>query len=235
MQENSDQKRANHIIFLAKNPNGLRNLYQMVSLAHLKYFHRQPRLPKRIVEEYRDGLLIGSACEAGELIRAIEERQTDEELLKIADFYDYLEIQPIHNNDFLKRSDKYPDIQTDDDLVKINLKIAELAKKLGKPLVATCDVHFLNPEDRIYRAILMKGKGFDDAEQQPPLYLRTTEEMLAEFSYLGEEAAYEAVVTNPRRIADQIERFKPIPDDLYSPQIPGADEEIRSDVRTQGT
>lgn len=228
VQEDYNQKRANHIIFLAKNPNGLRNLYQMVSLAHLKYFHRQPRLPKRIIKEYRDGLLIGSACEAGELIRAIEERQTDEELLKIADFYDYLEIQPIHNNDFLKRSDKYPDIQTDDDLIKINLKIAELAKKLGKPLVATCDVHFLNPEDKIYRAILMKGKGFDDAELQPPLYLRTTEEMLQEFSYLGEEAAYEAVVTNPRRIAEQIERFKPIPDDLYSPQIPGADEEIRS-------
>ncbi|RGS74504.1 PolC-type DNA polymerase III [Mitsuokella sp. AF21-1AC] len=228
VQEDYEQKRANHIIFLAKNPNGLRNLYQMVSLAHLKYFHRQPRLPKRIIEEYRDGLLIGSACEAGELIRAIEERQTDEELLKIADFYDYLEIQPIHNNDFLKRSDKYPDIRTDDDLIRINLKIAELAKKLGKPLVATCDVHFLNPEDKIYRAILMKGKGFDDAELQPPLYLRTTEEMLAEFSYLGEEAAYEAVVTNPRRIAEQIERFKPIPDDLYSPQIPGADEEIRS-------
>ena len=221
------QKRANHIIMLAKNPNGLRNLYQLVSLAHLRYFHRQPRLPKHIIEEYRSGLLIGSACEAGELIRAIEEQRTDEELMEIASFYDYLEIQPIHNNDFLKRSDKYPAIQTDDDLIQINLKVAEIAGKLGKPLVATCDVHFLNPEDSIYRAILMKGKGFDDAELQPPLYLRTTDEMLQEFSYLGEEAAYEAVVTNPRKIADQIERFKPIPDDLYSPQIPGADEEIR--------
>ena len=223
-----EQKRANHIIFLAKNPNGLRNLYQMVSLSHVKYFHRQPRLPKKIIEEYREGIIIGSACEAGELIRAIVEGQSDDQLLEIARFYDYLEIQPIHNNDFLKRSDKFPDINTDEDLININLKVAELAKKLDKMLVATCDVHFLNPEDQIYRAILMKGKGFDDAEMQPPLYLRTTEEMLAEFEYLGEELAYEDVVTNPRKINDMIESFKPIPDDLYSPMIPGADEEIRS-------
>lgn len=226
--DNYEQKRANHIIFLAKNPNGLRNLYQLVSLAHLRFFHRQPRLPRAVIEEFRDGLIIGSACEAGELIRAIEEHQTDEQLEKIASFYDYLEIQPIHNNDFLKRSDNFPDIQTDDDLRAINLKVAALAKKLGKPLVATCDVHFLNPEDSIYRAIIMKGKGFDDAELQPPIFLRTTEEMLAEFDYLGEELAYEAVVTNPRKIAESIERFKPIPDDLYSPKIPGADEEIRT-------
>ncbi|MCI6159213.1 MAG: PolC-type DNA polymerase III [Selenomonadaceae bacterium] len=226
--ENYEQKKANHIIFIAKNPNGLRNLYQMVSLSHLKYFHRQPRLPKRIVQEYRDGLLIGSACEAGELIRAIEEKQPEEDLLRIASFYDYLEIQPIHNNDFLKRSPNFPDIQTDDDLRAINRKVAELAKKLGKMLVATCDVHFLNPEDQIYRAIIQKGKGFSDAEMQPPLYLRTTEEMLKEFDYLGEELAYEAVVTNPRKIAESVEVFKPIPDDLYSPQIPGADEEIQS-------
>ncbi len=223
-----EQKRANHIIFLAKNPNGLRNLYQMVSLAHVKYYHRQPRLPKKIVQEYREGILIGSACEAGELIRAIVEGQSDEELIEIAKFYDYLEIQPIHNNDFLKRSDKFPDITTDQDLIDINLKVAELAQKLGKMLVATCDVHFLNPEDSIYRAILMKGKGFDDAELQPPLYLRTTEEMLQEFDYLGEELAYEAVVTNPRKINEMIESFKPIPDDLYSPMIPGADDEIRT-------
>ena len=210
-----EQKRANHIIFLAKNPNGLRNLYQLVSLSHVKYFHRQPRLPKKIIEEYRDGIIIGSACEAGELIRAIVEGQSEEQLIEIASFYDYLEIQPIHNNDFLKRSDKFPHITTDQDLIDINLKVAELAKKLGKMLVATCDVHFLNPEDSIYRAILMKGKGFDDADMQPPLYLRTTGEMLAEFEYLGEEAAYEAVVTNPRKINDMIEKFKPIPDDLY--------------------
>ena len=227
--EDYQQKRANHIIFLAKNPNGLRNLYQMVSLSHVKYFYKnRPRLPKNIIEEYRDGIIIGSACEAGELIRAIVEGQSEEQLIEIASFYDYLEIQPIHNNDFLKREEKFPNINTDEDLININLKVAELAKKLGKMLVATCDVHFLNPEDSIYRAIIMKGKGFKDADFQPPLYLRTTEEMLAEFSYLGEEAAYEAVVTNPRKINDMIEKFKPIPDDLYSPMIPGADEEIES-------
>ena len=223
-----EQKRANHIILLAKNPNGLRNLYQLVSLSHLKYFHRQPRLPKAIIQEYREGLIIGSACEAGELIRAIVAGNNDDELMEIVEFYDYLEIQPIHNNDFLKRKAEFINVNTDDDLRRINLKVAELAKKAGKMLVATCDVHFLNPEDSLYRAILMKGKGFDDAEMQPPLYLRTTEEMLEEFSYLGEELAYEAVVENPRKISEMIEKFKPIPDDLYSPMIPGADEEIRS-------
>ena len=227
VQEDFEQKHANHIIFLAKNLNGLRNLYQMVSLSHLKYLHRQPRLPKHIIEEYREDIIIGSACEAGELIRAIVAQKPEEELLEIASFYDYLEIQPIGNNEFLVRSDKFPHIKDDEDLRRINLKVAELAKKLGKMLIATCDVHFLNPEDAIYRAILMKGKGFEDAELQPPLFLRTTEEMLAEFDYLGEEAAYEAVVTNPRKVSDMIEKFKPIPDELYSPMIPGAAEEIR--------
>ena len=222
------QKKANHIILLAKNPVGLRNLYRMVSLAHLRYLHRQPRLPRKIIKEYREGIIVGSACEAGELIRAIVARQTDEQLIEIAKFYDYLEIQPIGNNEFLVRSEDFPDIQSDDDLIKINLKVAALAKKLGKLLIATCDVHFLNPEDQIYRAILMKGKGFSDADLQPPLFLRTTEEMLAEFEYLGEKEAYEAVVTNPRKINDMIEVFKPIPDDLYSPMIPGADDDIQN-------
>ena len=226
--ENYEQKQANHIILLAKNPRGLRNLYQMVSLAHLRYLHRQPRLPRWLISEYREGLIVGSACEAGELIRAIVAQQSDEELLRIASFYDYLEIQPIGNNEFLVRSEDFPHIRDDEDLQKINLKVAELAKKLGKMLIATCDVHFLNPEDAIYRAILMKGKGFKDADLQPPLYLRTTEEMLAEFEYLGKEAAYEAVVTNPRKINDMVEKFKPIPDDLYSPMIPGADEQIEN-------
>lgn len=221
-----EQKRANHIVLLAKNPIGLRNLYKMVSMAHLRFFHRTPRLPRRLIEEYREGIIVGSACEAGELIRAIVAEESDEELLRIASFYDYLEIQPIGNNEFLVRSESFPNIKDDDDLIKINLKVAELAKKLGKMLIATCDVHFLNPEDQIYRAILMKGKGFEDADYQPPLFLRTTEEMLAEFSYLGEKEAYEAVVTNPRKIADSVEKFKPIPDELYSPMIPGADEEI---------
>ncbi|KHM51760.1 DNA polymerase III subunit alpha [Anaerovibrio lipolyticus] len=226
--EDYEQKRANHIILLAKNPNGLRNLYKLITMSHLRFFHRTPRLPRQLIQEYREGLIIGSACEAGELIRAIVAGQSHEELLKIADFYDYLEIQPIGNNEFLVRSEDFPNIKDDNDLININLKVAELAKQLNKPLIATCDVHFLNPEDQIYRAILMKGKGFKDADFQPPLFLRTTEEMLAEFQYLGEEAAYEAVVTNPRKIAEMCEKFKPIPDELYSPMIPGADEEITS-------
>lgn len=221
------QRRANHIIMLAKNSIGLRNIYRMVSLSHLKYLYKsRPRLPKKIISELREGVIIGSACEAGELIRAIVNNESDEKLLEIASFYDYLEIQPIGNNAFLIRNENFPDVQTDEDLIKINLKVAELAKKLNKMLIATCDVHFLNAKDSIYRAILMKGKGFEDAEKQPPLYLRTTDEMLKEFSYLGEELAYEAVVTNPRKIADMVEVFKPIPDELYSPMIPGADQEI---------
>ena len=217
-----------HIIFLAKNIHGLHNLYKMVSLSHMKFFSRRPQLPREVIEEYREGIIIGSACEAGELIRAIVEGQPEEKLLEIASFYDYLEIQPIQNNEYMKRSDKHPDIQSDQDLININLKVAELAKKLGKMLIATGDVHFLNPDDALYRAILMKGKGFKDAEMQPPLYLRTTEDMLSEFTYLGEELAYQAVVENPRKIADMVEKFKAIPDEdkLYSPMIPGADEEI---------
>ena len=220
------QKKAHHIIILAKNPIGLRNLYKLVSMSNLRFFFKRPRLPKKLIQEYRDGLIIGSACEAGELMRAIVGGASDEELLEIASFYDYLEIQPIGNNEFLVRDEAFPHINTDQDLINLNLKVAELAKKLGKPLIATCDVHFLNPEDYIYRAILMKGTGFKDADKQPPLFLRTTEEMLAEFEYLGKDAAYEAVVTNPRKIADMVERFKPIPDGLYSPMIPGADEAI---------
>ena len=220
------QRRANHIIMLAKNSIGLHNIYRMVSLSHLKYLYKsRPRLPKKIISELREGVIIGSACEAGELIRAIVAGTDDEKLLEIASFYDYLEIQPIGNNAFLIRdNENFPNIQTEQDLININLKVAELAEKLGKMLVATCDVHFLNAKDSIYRAILMKGKGFADAEKQPPLYLRTTEEMLKEFTYLGEAKAYEAVVTNPRKIAEMVEVFKPIPDELYSPMIPGADE-----------
>lgn len=221
----SDLNRANHIVLLAKNPIGLRNLYKIVSISHLKFLHRTPRVPRKIISEYREGLIIGSACEAGELIQAIINGEDDETLLKIAKFYDYLEIQPIGNNAFLVREGK---IKDDEGLRRINLKVSELAEKLNLPLVATCDVHFLNPEDEIYRRILMAGKGFKDADNQPPLYLRTTEEMLEEFSYLGEEKAIEAVIENPRKIAEMVERFKPIPDDLYSPQIPGAEEQISS-------
>ena len=224
------QSNPNHIILLAKNREGLHNLYRLVSLSHLRFLYRKPRIPKEILKEYREGLILGSACEAGELIRAIVAHESEEQLVEIASFYDYLEIQPIGNNAFLVRSDKFPDIKTDEDLRAINRKVAELAKKLGKMLVATCDVHFLNPEDSIYRAIITSSIGYDEAELQPPLYLRTTEEMLKEFDYLGEETAYEAVVTNPRRIAEMIERIKPIPDEdkLYSPSIQGAEDEIRN-------
>ncbi|BEU88003.1 PolC-type DNA polymerase III [Selenomonas sp. TAMA-11512] len=221
--------RAHHIIFLAKNLTGLRNLYKLVSLSNLKYIYKGiPRIPKYIIQEYREGLLVGSACEAGELIRSIVAGQDDAELEEIAAFYDYLEIQPIGNNEFLKREEKFQNVQTDEDLRSINRKVAELAKKLDKPLIATGDVHFLNPEDRIYRAILMKGRGFQDADMQPPLYLRTTEDMLEEFSYLGKEEAYAAVVENPRRIEEQIERFTPVPTELYSPMIPGAEKAIET-------
>ena len=221
----NDINKANHIVILAKNLIGLRNLYTLVSLSHLKYLHRTPRIPKKVLAEYREGLIFGSACEAGELIQAIIHGAKDEELEKIAEFYDYLEIQPIGNNSFLVREGIIPD---DNGLQQINIKVSQIANKLNKPLIATCDVHFLNPEDEVYRRILMTGKGFADADNQPPLYLRTTEEMLAEFSYLGKELATAAVIDNPRKIAEDIETFKPIPDELYSPKIPGAENEIRA-------
>lgn len=222
------QKTANHIILLAKNKTGLDNLYRLVSISELKYFKYTPRIPKSILAEFREGLIIGSACEAGELIRAIVAGKPDAEIEAIAQFYDYLEIQPFHNNDFLKRSDNFPNINSDEDLRNINRRVAEIAKKLGKPLVATCDAHFLNAEDSISRAIMMHGKGFSDADKQPPLYLRTTDEMLREFDYLDSDVAYAAVVTNPNKIADSIEELQPIPDGLYSPEIPGAEDEIKS-------
>ena len=225
--EDFKQKHANHVIILAKNKVGLENLYKLVSISQIKFMYYRPRIPKSLLSELRDGLIIGSACEAGELIRAIVAGKDDAELEEIANFYDYLEIQPIHNNDFLVRSEDFPTINDDEDLRNINRKVAELAKKLGKPLVATTDAHFLNPEDSICRAVLMHSKGYGDADSQPPLYLRTTEEMFAEFDYLDEATAYEAIVTNPNKIADAVEFLKPIPDGLYSPQVPGAEEEIR--------
>ncbi|WP_425060898.1 DNA polymerase III PolC-type [Sporomusa carbonis] len=219
-----DINQARHIIILARNNIGLRNLYRLVSISHLRYLHRTPRIPRKILDEHREGLILGSACEAGELIHAMINGATDAELLKIAAYYDYLEIQPTGNNEFLLRKGKVTDEQG---LRDINIKVCELGVKLDKPVVATCDVHFLNPEDEIYRRILMAGQGYDDADYQPPLFFRTTDEMLAEFSYLGPDKAYEVVVENPRRINDLIEIIKPIPEELYSPQIPGAEEEIK--------
>ncbi|WP_295164094.1 PHP domain-containing protein, partial [Selenomonas sp. F0473] len=225
------QQRSNHIIFLAKNKTGLYNLYKLVSISHIRFFRGtkkrgRPCVPRAILAAYREGIIVGSACEAGELIRAIVRGESDEDLERIAAFYDFLEIQPIHNNDFLKIDDRFP-IRDDEDLRNINRKVSELAERLGKPLIATCDVHFLNPEDAVYRAMLQKANGYRDADRQPPLYLRTTDEMLAEFDYLGAERAYECVVTNPRRIADEVEEFLPIPDELYAPTVPGADREIQ--------
>ncbi|EIW18528.1 MULTISPECIES: PolC-type DNA polymerase III [Pelosinus] len=220
-----DLKKARHIIILAQNSIGLRNLYRLVSLSHIKYLYRTPRVPRKILMEYREGLLLGSACEAGELIQAILRGENDEELFRIAEFYDYLEIQPIGNNSFLIREGM---VANEEGLRKINRKVCEIGVKLNKLVVATCDVHFLNPEDEVYRRIMMAGKGFSDADQQPPLYFRTTEEMMNEFVYLGNDKAYEVVVENPRRINELIEIIKPIPDELYSPQIPGAEDQIRS-------
>ncbi len=222
------QPGADHVMMLAKSQEGLKNLYRLVTLSHLQYVHRQPRIPKHELEKHRGGLLLGAAaCGGGELIRAIAAGKSEEELLAIAGFYDYLEIQPVGNYASLVRSEEFPAIRTDEDLRNINRKIAELAKKTGKPLVAAGNAHFLNPEDAIFRTILRAGNGAENAENQPPLYLRTTDEMLEEFDYLGKELAYEAVVTNPRRIADMIGRLKPIPDTMHLPKIPDADETVR--------
>lgn len=221
------QKHANHVIILAKNKVGLGNLYRLVSLSQIKFMHYRPRIPKALLSDLREGLIIGSACEAGELIRGITAGKSDSELEEIAAFYDYLEIQPIHNNDFLIRSEDFPNVTSDDDLRAINLKVVALAKKLGKPIVATTDAHFLEPEDAICRAVLLASKNFSDADKQPPLFLRTTDEMFAEFDYLDKATAYEAIVTNPNKIAESVEFLKPIPDGTYSPQVPGAEEEIR--------
>lgn len=221
------KQKSHHVIILARNKVGLGNLYKLVSISQIKFMHYRPRIPKSLLAELRDGLIIGSACEAGELIRAIVAGKDDAELESIADFYDYLEIQPIKNNRFLIRSEHYPNVTTEDDLRNINIKVAALAKKLGKPLVATTDAHFLNPEDWICRAVLMHSKGYEDVDLKPPLFLRTTDEMFDEFDYLDKATAYEAIVTNPNKIADAVEFLKPIPDGLYSPQVPGAEDEIR--------
>ncbi|EGO63192.1 PolC-type DNA polymerase III [Acetonema longum] len=220
-----DIAQSNHIVLLAKNRQGLMNLYKLVSISHLKYLHRTPRIPRSVLSEHREGLILGSACEAGELIQAMLAGADDEVIRQIAVFYDYLEIQPEGNNAFLLRTGK---VENEAALRDINQKICDLGEQLNLPVVATCDVHFLNPEDECYRRILMSGQGYTDAELQPPLYFRTTEEMLAEFQYLGEKKAYEVVVTNTRRISDLVENFKPIPDELYSPQIPGAEDAIRT-------
>ena len=214
-----------HLIIFAKNKEGLKNLYKLISFSYLNYYHRFPRIPRSVIDEYREGLIIGSACEAGEIFRAVLERRPEQEIEEIASFYDYLEIQPICNNRFLIADGL---ASSDEELRELNRKIYALGKKLGKPVCATCDAHFLNREDEIYRRIILAGKKFDDADKELPIYLRNTEEMLKEFDYLGEEAAYEVVVENTNKIADMCEKIKPIPDGRYEPDMPGAKEELIS-------
>ena len=218
-----------HQIIIAKDLKGLKNLYELISVSNLKYFYYRPRIPKSELVKHREGLIIGSACEAGELYRAIVEGKSEEEIEKIASFYDYLEIQPTTNNSFMIRSDKelYADIKSEADIENINRRIVALGDKLGKKTVATCDVHFMDEKDGVFRKILKAGQGYADADEQPDIYFRTTDEMLKEFAYLGEETAKQVVITNPNKIADMVEVIRPFPDGVFQPSIEGSEEKLR--------
>jgi DNA polymerase-3 subunit alpha (Gram-positive type) len=226
MSENSDPLRLKtyHQVILVKNQTGLKNLYRIISESYLNYFYRTPRIPKTLLEKYREGLIVGSACSSGELFSAILENKPDAEIEKIAAFYDYLEIQPVSNSRFLIEEEVLRD---EDAIREINRKIYNLGKKLGKLVVATSDAHFLNADEEIFRKILLSGMKFRDAERESRIYLRTTEELLKEFSYLGDEAAYEVVVKNTNKIADMIEDVRPIPEGFYTPSMEGAEEELQ--------
>ncbi len=218
-----------HIIIIAKNTQGLKNLYKLITDSNLKFFKRRPRIPRHRLMQMREGLIIGSACEAGELYRALVDQKSDEDVLRIASFYDYLEIQPNGNNAFMLRSqdERYERFKTVEDLENVDRQIIHIADKLGKMVVATCDVHFIDPGNAVFREILMTSMGFSDASQQAPLYFRTTDEMLAEFAYLGEETAKEVVITNPNKIADLCESgMTPFPRGTFPPSLEGADEDL---------
>ncbi|MBU9739029.1 PolC-type DNA polymerase III [Diplocloster agilis] len=216
-----------HAIILARNDVGRVNLYRLVSMSHIDYYAKRPRVPKSLYMKYREGLLIGSACEAGELYQALLRESPQEEIARLAQFYDYLEIQPLGNNEFMLRDEKST-VNSRQDLINLNKRIVELGEQFRKPVVATCDVHFLNPEDEVYRRIIMAGKGFKDADMQAPLYYRTTEEMLEEFSYLGSEKAEEVVITNTNKIANMIERISPVRPDKCPPVIEDSDKTLRN-------
>jgi len=218
---------AHHIILLCKNDTGRINLYKLVSYAHLKYFNRYPRIPKSLLRENREGIIVGSACEAGELFRSIVHAKPQEEIDRIASFYDYYEIQQVGNNAYMIKEPKFPEVNSVEDLKRINMKISDLAIRDNKPCIATCDVHYLDPEDEVYRRILMASKGFKDADEQAPLYLHTTDEMLSECAYLGEKRAYEVVVEYPNKIFDSIEKIEPVRPDKCPPVIENSDKTLR--------
>ena len=228
-----------HQIILVKNTRGLKNLYKLVSMSNVKYFYKRPRMPKSEIIKHREGLIIGSACEAGELFRAITDEKSEEEITRIASFYDYLEVQPLGNNEFMLRAHSDPDSKNPeknkrydkfnsfDDIIEVNRKIIAIADKLGKPVVATGDVHFLDRKDAKYREIIQASLGYTDADKQAPLYFKTTREMLDDFAYLGEDTAREIVITNPNKIADKIDVIKPFPEGTYQPSIEGSEEQLR--------
>lgn len=216
-----------HVIILAKNDIGRVNLYTLISKSHLEYFGRTPRIPKSELTKHREGLIVGSACEAGELYQAMLNEKSEERIAKIVDFYDYLEIQPVGNNRFMIESDRISKIKCEEDIRDMNRRIIKLGEQFDKPVVATCDVHFLDPGDEVYRRIIMAGKGFTDADDQAPLYLHTTDEMLAEFEYLGSAKAKEIVIDNPNKIADSIEKISPVRPDKCPPVIPDSDKELK--------
>ncbi len=226
LSKNIDFKRlrSHHLCILVKNQIGLKNLYRLTSEAHLNYYYRNPRVPKSLLQQYREGLLIGSACEAGYLYQSVLRGASDEELKEIIRFYDYVELQPLGNTAFLLRKGQVNSMR---DLEEINKRIYRLAKEENKPVIAAGDVHFVEQRDAVYREILMSGKGFDDADEQAPLYLRTTEEMLEEFKYFGEDLAREIVIENTNLIADMVEDVRPVPEGVFPPKIEGADQEIR--------